>query len=132
MYKTVTRRHALAACALLLAAALPLGAHHSGAMFDDKQTITLQGTVKEFRWGNPHCWIQLLVPKNGVDEEWSIEMGSTMQLYRSGWRPRTLQNGDKVTLGVHPLRDGTPGARFVTAQGPDGAPLGGAKAAGAP
>jgi hypothetical protein len=101
-------------------------------MFDAQKTITLRGTVKDFRWGNPHCWIQLLVPKNGVDEEWSVEMGSTTQLYRSGWRPRTLQGGNQVTVVVHPLRDGTPGAQFLSAQGPDGAPLGHAKAEGAP
>jgi Family of unknown function (DUF6152) len=93
-------------------------------MFDAQKTITLQGSVKDFRWGNPHSWIQLLVPKDGVNEEWSIEMGSTTQLYRSGWRPRTLQNGDKITVIVHPLRDGTPGAMFLSAQGSDGTALG--------
>ena len=107
-------------------------AHHSGAMFDAQKSITLHGTVKDFRWGNPHCWIQLLVPKDGVDQEWSVEMGSTTQLYRSGWRPRTLRDGDKVTVVVHPLRDGTSGAQFVSAQGPDGAPLGVAKVGAAP
>jgi hypothetical protein len=109
-----------------------VAAHHSGAMFDDQKAVTLHGTVKEFRWGNPHCWIQLLVPKDGVDQEWSVEMGSTMQLYRSGWRPHTLQGGEKVTVVVHPLRDGTPGAQFVSAQGKDGSPVGNSKAGGAP
>lgn len=37
-------------------------AHHSHAMFDLDKQVTLVGTVKEFEWGNPHCWIQLLVP----------------------------------------------------------------------
>jgi hypothetical protein len=132
MNQSVTLRSCLAACVLLLVAAQPAGAHHSGAMFDAQQTITLHGTVKEFRWGNPHCWIQLFVPKNGVDEEWSIEMGSTMQLYRSGWRPLTLKDRDKITVVVHPLRDGTPGAQFVSAQGSDGTPLGAAKVGNAP
>jgi hypothetical protein len=118
-------RMAIGVVALLAFASA--SAHHSGAMFDAQTTITLHGTVKDFRWGNPHCWIQLLVSKDGVDQEWSVEMGSTTQLYRSGWRPRTLKDGDKVTVLVHPLRDGTPGAQFLSAQGPGGAPLGKAK-----
>lgn len=100
-------------------------AHHSGAMFDVAKTLTLQGTVKAFQWSNPHCWIQLLVPKDdGTPGEWSVEMGSTTELYRSGWRPHTVQAGDKVTVIVHPTRDGTAGAQFLSATGADGAPLG--------
>jgi hypothetical protein len=117
---------------LLLVGVPPAGAHHSGAMFDDQKTVTLQGSVKGFRWGNPHCWIQLLVPRDGVEQEWSIEMGSTMQLYRSGWRPGTLQPGDTITVVVHPLRDGMPGAQFVSARGPGGAPLGNPTTGSAP
>lgn len=132
MNQTVALRRCIAASVLLLVAAVPAGGHHSGAMFDSQKTITLHGTVKDFRWGNPHCWIQLLVPSNGVDQEWSVEMGSTTQLYRSGWRPTTLRDGDKVTVVVHPLRDGTAGAQFLSAQGPNGAPLGKAKAGSVP
>jgi len=116
-------RHAVSST-LLLAAIAPVHAHHSGAMFDAQKTLTLQGTVKAFQWSNPHCWIQLLVPKDGGTEEWSVEMGSTTELYRSGWRPRTLQAGEKLTVVVHPMRDGSPGAQFLSATGPDGAPLG--------
>jgi Family of unknown function (DUF6152) len=122
----------LATCLLLVLSTLPASAHHSGAMFDGQKTTTLQGTVKDFRWGNPHCWIQLVAPKDGIAQEWSIEMGSTTQLYRSGWRPTTLKVGDKVAVAVHPLRDGTAGAQFVSAQGADGAPLGKAREASAP
>jgi hypothetical protein len=37
-------------------------AHHSGAMFDEKQLLSLTGTVREFQWHNPHCYIQLVAP----------------------------------------------------------------------
>jgi hypothetical protein len=113
---------------LLLIATAPICAHHSGAMFDTQKTLTLQGTVKAFQWSNPHCWIQLLVTQDGATREWSIEMGSTTELYRSGWRPGTLQQGEKVTIVVHPMRDGSLGAQFLSAAGPDGAPLGKPKA----
>ncbi|HWG29889.1 MAG TPA: DUF6152 family protein [Steroidobacteraceae bacterium] len=113
----------LAACAL--AAAGAVRAHHSGAMFDTQKLVTLTGTVRLFQWANPHCWIQLYAPAlDGKMVEWSVEMGSTTELYRSGWRPHTLQAGQKISVVVHPARDGSPGAAFVSATGEDGAALG--------
>ena len=109
---------------LLVMVTVPLRAHHSGAMYDAQRTDTLQGTVRTFQWSNPHCWIQFLVPRDGVTQEWSVEMGSTAELYRSGWRPGTLKPGDKVTIAIHPMRDGSPGAHFLSAVRPDGVPLG--------
>ncbi len=109
---------------LLLLAATQVQAHHSGATFESQKTITLRGTVKAFRWSNPHCWVQLLVEKERIPQEWSVQMGSTMALYRSGWRPSTLQAGAKVAIVVHPMRDGSPVALFLSATGPNGAPLG--------
>lgn len=96
-------------------------------MYEAQKTDMLQGTVRTFQWSNPHCWIQLLVPKDGGTQEWSVEMGSTAELYRSGWRPATVRPGDKVSIVVRRMRDGSPGAHFLSAVGPDGAPLGNAK-----
>jgi hypothetical protein len=51
---------------LLITAALAQG-HHSAAMFDDSQRVTLTGTVREFQWSNPHCYVQLVVqPAKGA------------------------------------------------------------------
>ena len=118
----VTWRGLLAVTAI--ATTVPVCAHHSGAMFDAQKTVTLQGTVKAFQWSNPHCWIQLLVMRDGITQEWSVEMAATTELYRSGWRPHTLREGETVTIVVHPMRDGSSGAQFLSALGPDGAPLG--------
>ena len=54
----------LSACAIVLAASTAF-AHHSGAMFEEKKTITLEGVVKEFQYTNPHSW--LLVNVTGKD-----------------------------------------------------------------
>ncbi len=118
-------------CAVATLPGLAL-AHHSGAMFDAQKTVTLQGTVKAFQWSNPHCWIQFLVAKDGQTQEWSIEMGSTTELYRSGWRPHTMHAGENLTIVVHPMRDGSMGGKFASAEGPDGTPLVKAKAGDAP
>jgi len=104
-------------CALLLAATAA-SAHHSAAMFDASKEVTLTGTVKEFQWMSPHCWIQLLVPDpanaNSPPVEWGIEMDNPVGLSRHGWKPRSVQPGDKVTVVAHPLRDGTHGAQVVS------------------
>ena len=104
----------------------PALAHHSFTMFDQSKTVTLRGTVKDFRWSNPHVFIQLLVKnEGGNDEEWSIEMTSPEHLARDGWRPGTLKSGDKVTLNIHPLHDNAKGGQYLSGMGPSGAPLGG-------
>ena len=103
--------------------ALPCAAHHSSAIFDAKRSITLHGTVKLFQWTNPHCFIQVLVPAHSAPAEWSVEMGSPSQLYRNGWRPGTLQPGEKVTIVIHPTKDGRKGGEFVSGTGPSGAPF---------
>jgi hypothetical protein len=93
-------------------------------MFDDQRSDTLHGTVKAFQWTNPHCWIQLVVPGQPAPAEWSIEMGSPSQLFRAGWRPKSLQPGDKITIVIHPLRDGSNGGLYVSATLADGKAIG--------
>jgi len=94
-------------------------------MFDQSKTVTLGGTVKDFRWSNPHVFIQLLVKNDqGNEEEWSIEMTSPEHLSRDGWRPGTLKPGDKVTLKIHPLHDNAKGGQYLSGTGASGAPLG--------
>jgi hypothetical protein len=114
---------------ILLGALLPFAplaaAHHSGAMFDDTKSVTLTGTVKQFQWTNPHCWIQMMVPdKGGRTVEWSVELGAPFEIFRTGMRPTTLKAGDTITVVIHPLRDGSRAGLFVSATGPDGKPLG--------
>jgi hypothetical protein len=120
----------LATCTLLAAASA--GAHHSPAMFDASKEITLTGTVKEFQWMSPHCWIQLLVAGDSpgaTPVEWGIEMDNPLGLSRNGWKPGSLKPGDQVVVLAHPLRDGTNGAQVVSVT-KDGKLIG--KAAAAP
>ncbi len=112
--------YVLLAIAVMLSAGSAL-AHHSFAMFDQSKAVTIEGTVKDFRWTNPHVFIQLLVKTdNGSDVEWSIEMTSPEHLARVGWRPGTVKAGDKVSLVIHPMRDGSAGGQYISGTGPDG------------
>jgi Family of unknown function (DUF6152) len=110
--------------------AVPVLAHHSFAMFDAEKNVSLQGTIKEFQWTNPHAWILVNVDKQGTAEQWAIEMNGPSGLARDGWRPKNLTPGMPVTLMIHPLRDGSNGGQFLTVTLPDGKVLG--RGAGGP
>ncbi len=109
----------------LLAATATADAHHSMAMFDVQQPKALTGTVREFQWTNPHCYVQLLVRSDkGAEEEWSLEMAAPTYLKIKGWLPGTLKPGDRITAKVAPLRNGGPGGMLLSATTTDGKPLG--------
>jgi hypothetical protein len=118
--------------AAVLTMAGPVLAHHSGAGVDRTRTATVTGVVKDFRWTNPHSWIDLeVVNAKGAPEVWSIEMNPPPFLIRAGWKSSTLKPGDKVSVTLNPLRNGDPGGIFVSVTLADGRVLGG-RAGGAP
>jgi hypothetical protein len=106
-------------------------AHHSFAMFDTVNKVTLTGTVTTFEWTNPHAYIELDVPDGrGAVKHWSIELGSPSILLQSGWKFTMLKSGDRLTLLVNPLRNGQPGGMLVQATLADGRVLGNGPGAG--
>lgn len=110
--------------ALMLFAPLPLFAHHSFAIYDSAHQVTIEGTVKEFQWTNPHVWIHVLVKNgNGGEDEWSVECTSVNFLERRGWSKHTFKAGDKVSITLSPLRDGSKGGSFRAVNSLNGAPL---------
>jgi hypothetical protein len=109
--------------AVALTAVRSAAAHHSYAMFDPTRSVTLQGTLKEFQWTNPHCFIQVLIDGDARPVEWSVQMDSPQTLYRRGWRPGTLKSGDKISVVIRPTKDGSHSGRYVSGTGPDGKPL---------
>jgi hypothetical protein len=111
--------------ALVLTFVATAYAHHSFAMFDQSQQVTLKGTVHEFQWTNPHAWIHLDVPgANGVNDSWQVELNSPNNLKRQGWKSTSVKAGDQVTLVLNPLKDGSKGGLFVSITLPDGTVLG--------
>lgn len=107
----------LAALCAAAATTGPAQAHHSFAMFDRTKTETISGVVKEFEWTNPHSWIHMTVPdKDGKDAVWSFEIGGgPTSLGRKGWKRKSFAPGDKITMVMHPLRDGGRGGQLVSA-----------------
>jgi hypothetical protein len=103
-----TRTILLAGIAASLIAA-PAVAHHSFAMFDATKTVTMNGTVKSFEWTNPHMWLTVTV--DGTD--YPLEMQGIAGAVRFGWKRDSVKSGDKITVDIHPLRDGTHGGQLV-------------------
>ena len=121
------KRSSLGQCLglMLLACGAPAAAHHSFAMFDRDKTMTLAGTVKSFEITNPHGWLRILAPgADGSENEWSIELGGPVQARLAGLTAGAIHAGDKLTVQIHPLRDGSYGGQFVSATLPSGQVVG--------
>lgn len=91
--------------ALALSGALAGGvaAHHSFAVyFDPEADVTVEGTVKAFRFTNPHGTLVLDV--DGT--EWRGETNAPVVLQRRGWTRGSVRAGDLVTVSGWRARDG--------------------------
>jgi hypothetical protein len=103
------RQKFLFAAAALLLIGIPLWAHHGNAAYDDKNPITIKGTVTEFAWVNPHVQIYLDVKDDkGKVVHWSVETYSPGKLVRAGWTKESVKVGDQVSINLIPARNGSP------------------------
>ncbi len=90
----------------MLASVLPASAHHSHGNYMTSEWKSLEGTVTELRWINPHSWFYLeILDTEGQPVVWALEANSINQLRRAGWTQDTLAVGDKISVTCHPLRD---------------------------
>jgi hypothetical protein len=104
---------ALAAVLLLSAGDAAPRAHHSGAMFEEKKTITVEGVVREFQYTNPHSWLLVDVPdKDGRVTTWGFEAEGPSTLQRAGIRPGDFKAGTRLTITGRPMKDGRPAAAW--------------------
>jgi hypothetical protein len=97
--------------AAMMGTAAPVLAHHSFAMFEPTKTLTFKGTVKTFQWTNPHVilWVLVQPEGGGAAQEWSLETTSPGVLTRAGWTRQSIKAGDRVSIVISPLRDGSHG-----------------------
>ena len=81
-------------------AAVPASAHHAfAAEFDISKPVTLQGTVTQMEWVNPHAWIHLNVKgPDGNLVNWMVEGGSPNILLRRGFTKQSLQPGTEIVV----------------------------------
>nr|TFG55492.1 MAG: hypothetical protein E4H34_00370 [Hyphomicrobiales bacterium] len=96
-------------------------AHHSFAMFDRDKEMTVTGRVLRVDYANPHVWLTItVVNANNEEEEWALEGGNLMGLYRAGWYKDTVKPGNEVTVALHPRADGDPGGSIMSVTQADG------------
>jgi hypothetical protein len=90
----------------------PVLAHHSFAPYEPTLQLKLSGVVTDFKWVNPHVYIELdgIDSKSGAKKHWLVEGASTSILNRAGWKFNMIKPGDTITVIVSPLRTGEPGA----------------------
>src|SRR5678815_626918 len=76
----------------LLVIAAPLHAHHNIAgKFDPGKTRTLKGVVTKLDWANPHVHLLMDVVDGRTVTNWAVELESTLDLERSGWKLNTVK-----------------------------------------
>jgi hypothetical protein len=122
----------LALVALSLMAIAPVRAHHSFAPYEPTIQLKMAGVVTNFKWGNPHVYLEMDAPdpKTGEKKHWLVECASTSILNRAGWKFNLLKPGDAITVIVSPLRNGEPAALLKQIMLPDGRKLTNGAAAG--
>jgi hypothetical protein len=111
----------LTAC-LWLAIAAPTSAHHSTAMYDTQNPVTITGVVKRFEWTNPHALVVLEVKddKTGELVDWEVEMMSITHLRSYGWTSRTIAPGQTLWCTGAPAKSGAPSMIANRMKLPDG------------
>ena len=102
---------------VLTAATFAAMTHHSFAMFDIQHPIEISGTVKEFRYVNPHS--VLIVEVKGPDgaiKEWTLESPPPGILGRQGIKANTYRPGDPFKGTISPLHSGDAGGSYFPPQ----------------
>jgi hypothetical protein len=112
---------ALGIVAVLAMVDATLLAHHGGAAFDQTKTQTLQGTVTQLDFVNPHVvvWFDVKSP-DGTTTKWSGWLTAPNKLQRAGWTKHTLNPGDRVTVVGNQQKNGSPVLQIKRIAGPDG------------
>ena len=91
-----------------LSGTTPVHAHHSNVEFETQTIAAVTGTVTDWKWTNPHTWLNIAVDDGkGGKTEWSFEGRPPGLLSRVGWSPKTFKKGDVLTVHYSPAKDGT-------------------------
>ena len=106
----------LIAAAGVLLVSVPLVAHHAAATLDTGKEITFKGTVTEWIWANPHCFLLFDAKDDtGTVRNWAVETQNPTSMTQRGWSRTSFKAGDEVTVTIEPAKNGQPIGRILTA-----------------
>jgi hypothetical protein len=111
--------------ALVIVLALPAQAHHGvAAHYDDGHQVTIDGSVSEFQFINPHSFVYLRVAgADGKAAIWHCEMASRSVLERNGLTPEMFAAGTHVVITGSQARQNPTGCALREAHFDDGSVL---------
>ena len=113
------------AAAGVLVVSAPGLAHHGSASFDTDNVRTLKGTVTEWVWSNPHCFLKFDVKdESGGVTHWVVETQNPVSISQGGWSRRSFKPGDEVTVTLQPVKSGAPIGLVRSVVLPNGQTLG--------
>jgi len=99
----------------------PAVAHHGAATFDTGKELVLEGTVTEWVWSNPHCFLKFEAKdQSGSVRAWTVETSNPPDMVNRGWSRRSFKAGDRVTATVEPVKSGNPVGRLLQVKFADG------------
>lgn len=111
--------------AIVLMLSVPLFAHHGNAALDVGKKVTIKGTVTEWLWANPHCWLKVDVKDDsGKVVNWVGETNNAADMIEKGWSKNTLKPGDEVSVTLEPVKNGKPAGKVLEVVLPNGQTLG--------
>ncbi len=91
---------------IALLAGTAASAHHGRAAYGNED-VTLQATVTEFKFINPHVQIYFDVTSEaGELQHWQGEMTAPNKMARGGWTKQTLLPGDEIRITGRSTRNG--------------------------
>ena len=100
----------------------PAAAHHGRASYSD-DIVTLEATVIEFRFINPHVQIYFDITNDaGEIEHWQGELTAPNRLARGGWTKDTLKPGDQIRISGRAARNDGQSVAINEILMPDGTP----------
>jgi hypothetical protein len=122
----VSLKSVLMLIAGLMSFCVPLSAHHGAASFenDPNKRVTVKGTVVEWFWANPHCFLQFDVKgEDGKTVRWVTETSNPPDMINRGWNIRSFKPGDEVTVVLRPVKSGKPVGSVIQVTKADGTVL---------
>lgn len=107
VFRALNRAFSVAVCFAALAGVVD--AHHGSAGYDMEKQLTMKGTVTDWLWANPHCFMKYdTTDDKGNVVHWAVEVSNPADMSKRGWSLHSFKAGDVVTVTVRPAKNGAP------------------------